>query len=101
MYPVLCKIGPVTIYSVGLLWAFAAFVAVWIVRLELKRYGYDPKIAAGIVTAAAIGGIAWRTAAFHFERGGYLNEKIIITTHDKRRTRTWLTRLPTPAHHAG
>ena len=73
MYPVLFEIGPLTIYSLGLLWALAAFVAAWIVRLELKRYGYDPEIAASVVTAAAIGGLAWRTAAFHLGGMGKLH----------------------------
>jgi phosphatidylglycerol:prolipoprotein diacylglycerol transferase len=57
MYPVLFKIGPLTIYSLGLLWAIAALVAVWIVRLELKRYGYDPELAGTVLIAAAIGGL--------------------------------------------
>jgi phosphatidylglycerol:prolipoprotein diacylglycerol transferase len=57
MYPVLFKIGPLTIYSLGLLWALAAFVAGCIVRLELRRYGYDPEIAASVVFAAAIAGL--------------------------------------------
>lgn len=57
MYPVLFKIGPLTLYSLGLLWALAAFVAAWILRLELKRYGYNPELAANIVLAGAIAGL--------------------------------------------
>jgi phosphatidylglycerol---prolipoprotein diacylglyceryl transferase len=57
MYPVLFKLGPVTIYSLGLLWALGALAALWILRLELKRYGYDPDIAASVVFAAAIAGL--------------------------------------------
>jgi prolipoprotein diacylglyceryltransferase len=56
MYPILFEIGPFTIYSLGLFWALAAFIAGWIVRLELKRYGYDPELAGNVVIAAAIGG---------------------------------------------
>jgi phosphatidylglycerol:prolipoprotein diacylglycerol transferase len=67
MYPVLFKIGPLTIYSLGLLWALAAFVAAWIVRLELKRYGYDPEIAASVVTAAAIMGLLGARLLFILE----------------------------------
>jgi len=56
MYLVLFKIGPVTVYSLGLLWALGALAAVWILRLELKRYGYDPEVAgsAGSQIAATI-----------------------------------------------
>jgi phosphatidylglycerol:prolipoprotein diacylglycerol transferase len=67
MYPVLFKIGPLTIYSLGLLWALAAFIAAGIVRLELKRYGYDPEIAASVVTAAAIGGLLGARLLFILE----------------------------------
>jgi prolipoprotein diacylglyceryltransferase len=54
MYPVLFEIGPLTVYSLGVLWALAAIIAGWIVRLELKRHGYDPELASGVVTAVAI-----------------------------------------------
>jgi len=67
VYPVLFQIGPLTIFSLGLLWALAAFVAAWIVRLELKRYGYDPEIAASVVTAAAIGGLLGARLLFILE----------------------------------
>jgi phosphatidylglycerol:prolipoprotein diacylglycerol transferase len=67
MYPVLFKIGPLTIYSLGPLWALAAFIAAGIVRLELKRYGYDPEIAASVVTAAAIGGLLGARLLFILE----------------------------------
>jgi phosphatidylglycerol---prolipoprotein diacylglyceryl transferase len=67
MYPVLFKIGPITIYSLGFLWALGALAAVWILRLELKRYGYDPEIAASVVTAAAIGGLLGARLLFILE----------------------------------
>ena len=67
MHPVLFKIGPLTIYSLGVLWALAAFVAAWIVRLELKRYGHDPEIAVSVVTAAAIGGLLGARLLFILE----------------------------------
>jgi phosphatidylglycerol:prolipoprotein diacylglycerol transferase len=67
MYPVLFKIGPLTIYSLGLLWALAAFVAAWIVRLELRRYSYDPEIAASVVAAAAIAGLLGARLLFILE----------------------------------
>ena len=67
MYPVLFKIGPLTIYSLGLLWALGALSAAWIFRLELKRYGYDPEIAASVVTAAAIGGLLGARLLFILE----------------------------------
>jgi phosphatidylglycerol---prolipoprotein diacylglyceryl transferase len=70
MYPVLFGIGPLTIYSLGLLWALAAFVAAWILRLELKRYEYDSEIAASVVTAAAIAGLVGARLLFILEEWG-------------------------------
>jgi phosphatidylglycerol---prolipoprotein diacylglyceryl transferase len=67
MYPVLFKIGPITIYSLGLLWALGALAAVWILRLELKRYGHDPEVAASVVFAAAIGGLLGARVLFILE----------------------------------
>jgi prolipoprotein diacylglyceryltransferase len=52
MYPVLFKIGPITIYALGIFWALGALAGLWVLRLELKRYRYDPEIAANVVIAA-------------------------------------------------
>ena len=57
MYPILFQLGPITIYSLGIFWALGALTAVWILQLELKRYGYDEQLAGSIVMAAAIGGL--------------------------------------------
>ena len=67
MYPVLFKIGPLTIYTLGLLWAVAAFGGAWVLRLELKRYGHDPDLAGSVVVAGAIGGLLGARLLFIFE----------------------------------
>ncbi len=67
MYPVLFKIGPLTIYSLGVLWAVAAFVGAWVLRLELRRFGHNPDLAASVVTAGAIGGLIGARLLFIFE----------------------------------
>jgi phosphatidylglycerol---prolipoprotein diacylglyceryl transferase len=67
MLPVLVKIGPFTLYSLGLFWALGALAAVWIVRLELKLYGHDPEIAASVVTAGAIAGLLGARLLFILE----------------------------------
>jgi phosphatidylglycerol:prolipoprotein diacylglycerol transferase len=64
---VLFKIGPVTIYSLGLLWALGALAGLWILRLELKRYSYDPEIAASVVFAAALAGLLGARLLFILE----------------------------------
>ncbi len=67
MYPALFKIGPLTIYSLGLFWALGALAAAWIVRRELKRYSYDPEIAASVVFAAAVAGLLGARLLFILE----------------------------------
>jgi phosphatidylglycerol---prolipoprotein diacylglyceryl transferase len=67
MYPVLISIGPLTIYALGLLWALGAFAGLWILRLELKRYRYDPDIAGSAVFAAAIAGLVGARLLFILE----------------------------------
>jgi phosphatidylglycerol:prolipoprotein diacylglycerol transferase len=67
MYPVLFKIGPLTIYSLGLLWALAALTAAWILQLELKRNRYNPELASSMVVTAAIGGFVGARLLFVLE----------------------------------
>jgi phosphatidylglycerol:prolipoprotein diacylglycerol transferase len=67
MYPVLFNIGPLTLYSLGLFWALGALAAAWIVRLELKRYRYDPDLAGSVVTAAAVAGLLGARLLFILE----------------------------------
>jgi phosphatidylglycerol:prolipoprotein diacylglycerol transferase len=67
MYPILFEVGPLTIYTLGLLWALGAFAGLWILRLELKRHRYDPEIAGSVVFAAAIAGLVGARLLFVLE----------------------------------
>jgi len=67
MYPVLFKIGPLTIYSFGTLMAIAALVAGWLVSLELKRYRFDPDFASTMLVAGAVGGLVGARIFFILE----------------------------------
>lgn len=67
MYPVLFKIGPLTIYSFGTLMALAALSAGWLIWLELKRYRYNPELASTMVVAAAVGGLVGARLLFILE----------------------------------
>lgn len=58
MYPVIIEIGPLTIYSFGLMMALAFLTAAYFTGKELGRKGYDPEIASSLVLWAAVGGIA-------------------------------------------
>jgi phosphatidylglycerol:prolipoprotein diacylglycerol transferase len=67
MYPVLFRLGPLTIYSFGALMALAALCAGWVVSLELKRRRYNPEFATTMVIAAAVGGLLGARILFILE----------------------------------
>jgi phosphatidylglycerol:prolipoprotein diacylglycerol transferase len=67
MYPILFKLGPLTVYSFGTLIALAALVAGWVVQRELRRYGYQPELASSMVMAAAVGGLIGARVLFIIE----------------------------------
>jgi phosphatidylglycerol---prolipoprotein diacylglyceryl transferase len=75
MYPVLIEFGPITIYSLGVFWALGGVAAVWILRQELRRCGYDAELASTIVTSAAIGGLIGARLLFILEEWNHF-------THD-------------------
>jgi phosphatidylglycerol:prolipoprotein diacylglycerol transferase len=57
MYPVILTIGPITIYSYGLMMAVAFLVAGYVIGAELDRRGMDASVASSIVLWAAAGGL--------------------------------------------
>ncbi len=67
MYPVLFQVGPLTIYSYGVMMALAFLVAGWIVGKELHRLGYDPNFASSLVMWAAVGGLLGARVLFIIE----------------------------------
>jgi phosphatidylglycerol:prolipoprotein diacylglycerol transferase len=58
MYPVLFHIGPITLYSFGLMMAVAFLVANYFFSKELQRRHLDPAMAGQITIIALIGGVA-------------------------------------------
>ncbi len=57
MYPVILKVGPITIYSFGLAIAAAFLAAILITRYETRRRGFSPDIAYDLALWALVGGI--------------------------------------------
>jgi phosphatidylglycerol---prolipoprotein diacylglyceryl transferase len=58
MHPVLFHIGPVTLYSFGLMMALAFLTANYFLSLEMRRRGLDPRMPGQITIIALIGGVA-------------------------------------------
>ena len=57
MYPVILHLGPLTIYSYGLMMAIAFLTAGYLTGLELNRKGFDGELASSIVFWGAVGGL--------------------------------------------
>ncbi|MGH7815655.1 MAG: prolipoprotein diacylglyceryl transferase [Candidatus Binataceae bacterium] len=58
MYPILLHLGPITIYSYGLMMALGFLAADYVVELECKRQRYDPGFAQTLVLTCAAAGLA-------------------------------------------
>jgi phosphatidylglycerol:prolipoprotein diacylglycerol transferase len=58
MYPVLFHIGPITLYSFGLMMAVAFLTANYFFTVELRRRGLDERMAGQVTIIALIGGVA-------------------------------------------
>jgi phosphatidylglycerol---prolipoprotein diacylglyceryl transferase len=57
MIPVLFHLGPLTVYSYGLMMALGFLAADYVIRLECIRRGIDPEYSSSIVIAAAVAGL--------------------------------------------
>ena len=58
MIPVLFHLGPLTVYSYGLMMALGFLAADYVVRLECIRRGFNPEYSSSLVITAAVMGIA-------------------------------------------
>jgi len=68
MYPVLLRLGPITIYSYGVMMALGFFAAGWALSKELQRQGKDPSFASTLVLWAAVGGMLGARLLFLIEQ---------------------------------
>ena len=57
MYPVIFEIGPIKIYSFGLMLVTAFYTCYGLLFLEMKRLKYDTEIASDIIFWSAVGGV--------------------------------------------
>ncbi len=64
MYPVLARIGPLTIHAYGVALALAFVAGTLWIRRECGRRGIDKQIAIDLVLAAAVGGMVGARMAF-------------------------------------
>ena len=72
MYPELFSIGPLTIYSFGVMVVIAFFCGNWLIALELKRLGLEKRIRAdSLTTAILLGGLLGAKANYILLNFGY------------------------------
>lgn len=57
VYPLVFKLGPLSVTGYGLMMMVAFLMAGWAIQLELRRRGLEEEYAADIVMAAVIGGL--------------------------------------------
>jgi phosphatidylglycerol---prolipoprotein diacylglyceryl transferase len=57
VHPIIFSVGPITIYSFGVMLAIAFLAAGNVVQRELARKGLDPELASSFVLWAAVGGL--------------------------------------------
>jgi phosphatidylglycerol:prolipoprotein diacylglycerol transferase len=68
MYPVLFRLGPLTIYSYGVMMALGFLAAGWVLSKEFQRQGKDPNLSSTLVLWAAIGGLLGARLLFLLEQ---------------------------------
>ncbi len=57
MHPIICKIGPLSVYSYGLMLALAVLLCAFFLRKEAKERGYDPDPILDLVFWTVMAGI--------------------------------------------
>jgi phosphatidylglycerol:prolipoprotein diacylglycerol transferase len=77
MYPVILRIGPLTIYSYGLMMAIAFLTAAYLTGKELTRKGLNGELASSMVFWAAVGGlIGARIFAIFDDWSGFVTDPV-------------------------
>lgn len=57
MHPIICKIGPLTVYSYGVMLTVAVLVCSFLLTREARKRGFSPDILLDLVFWAVMGGI--------------------------------------------
>ncbi len=68
MYPVLLRLGPITIYSYGVMMALGFLAANWVLSKGLQRQGRDPNLSSTLMLWAAVGGLLGARLLFLLEQ---------------------------------
>ena len=79
MHPIIFSIGPLTVYSFGVMLAIAFLTAGNVVQRELVRKGLDPELASSFMVWAAVGGLVGsRVLSFIDDWSGFLADPLAV-----------------------
>lgn len=71
MYPIICQIGPFTLYSYGLMLVLAFVISSTLASLQAKKEGIHPDIIFNFSFVAFIGGVVGARLLYVIENAGY------------------------------
>jgi phosphatidylglycerol:prolipoprotein diacylglycerol transferase len=71
MHPIICHIGPLTIYSYGLMFAIAVFTASYLASRQTARIGVPPEIVYDLTFWVVIAGVVGARIAYVFLNWDY------------------------------
>jgi phosphatidylglycerol:prolipoprotein diacylglycerol transferase len=74
MYPTICRIGPLSIYSYGAMLAAAFLAASWLAREKAKTAGMNPELIFNLSFTALIAGVIGSRLLYVVLRAGYYLE---------------------------
>lgn len=83
MYPKLFQIGPLPVYSYGLMLSIAFLIGNWLFGKELKRKGYDENTGVVITFLALIGGIVGAKLFYIIEDWNFGTGQALMTYFSK------------------
>jgi phosphatidylglycerol---prolipoprotein diacylglyceryl transferase len=79
MIPIILRLGPVTIYSYGLMMALGFIAADLLINHECRRRGFQPEMATALIVWGAIGGLAGARLYDVFENwSAYMSHPVSI-----------------------
>lgn len=84
MHPEICKIGPFTVYSYGLMLAVAFFVSAHLAAAQAKKHNFNPQIIFNFAFLVFLSGILGTRLFYIIENIGYYLEspdEIIMLQH--------------------
>jgi len=89
MYPEIFKIGPLTVYSYGLMLVIAFFVSTYLTRAQAKKSGIDPGIIFNFCFTVFVWGVIGARIFYCLENFDYYRQNLIEVVMLQRGGLSW------------